>query len=426
MKNLKLKNKLTILYILTSLIPMLIISLLSFLDLRNTIYIVAPITILISLLIFIFICKPIKRDIVLAIDHLYQVSSFDLKGTDTRTGESSAVPEFVLVRKDEMGDLGKVTQAIIDNFVNIIGEVSSAAEELLNSSNEIQGSLNQTVFSSDEISKTIEEIAKAATEQASDTSSASSKANQLHRVIESDKVNMGKLNKSASDSLYLIDEGLGAIKDLIKTTDESILALEDIHQSIIKTNENTELIGKASNVIASIAEQTNLLALNAAIEAARAGENGKGFSVVAEEIRKLAEQSTISTKEIDVVLKDLQYNSKSTVGKMSNISSMMQSQARSMDITKGRYYDIEKAMNRSKKVLDDLRVSSSVVFKNKEELIQVMLNLSAISEENAASTQQITASVEEQSSSVTDIAGSFEKVYKASQELNTLVSKFKI
>jgi methyl-accepting chemotaxis protein len=118
----------------------------------------------------------------------------------------------------------------------------------------------------------------------------------------------------------VLNEGLKEIETLSMKTEENNKASMEIYEVILKTNQSSNKIGEASSVIASIAEQTNLLALNAAIEAARAGDAGRGFSVVADEIRKLAEKSSTSTKDIYNMVNELQRNAQEAVHTMKKIS----------------------------------------------------------------------------------------------------------
>jgi len=130
------------------------------------------------------------------------------------------------------------------------------------------------------------------------------------------------------------------IHDLIEKTDESRRAMDDIIRVIGETNDSSERIRQASNMISGIAEQTNLLALNAAIEAARAGEHGKGFAVVADEIRKLSEQTNQSTKDITSMLVELQEKSNQAIATGEQVKAAVDNQVTSVEATEAKYSEI--------------------------------------------------------------------------------------
>jgi len=219
---------------------------------------------------------------------------------------------------------------------------------------------------------------------------------------------------------------LSAIGELISNTNESENAAKEISKVIEDTNISSKNIGNVSVVIASIAEQTNLLALNAAIEAARAGEHGKGFAVVADEIRKLAEESTKSTKEIDNIVTELINNVDNAVKKMATITEIFEIQTLKVNITEDKFKEISIAINVTEKIVNELFLSSSEMNDNKIQVLEVIQNLSAIAEEYAASTEEASASTEEQIVSIDEIANESESLYELIQELNKFVLAFKI
>ncbi len=192
----------------------------------------------------------------------------------------------------------------------------------------------------------------------------------------------------------------------------------------MSNNESAVKIEKASVMIQSIADQTNLLALNAAIESARAGEAGRGFAVVAEEIRKLAEQSNMFTKEIKEIITELKLRSQSAVDTTLQVKEIVKEQGDSVAKTDEKFKAIAVAIEKTKTITENLIRSSEALTANKDQIHEIMENLSAIAEENAAGTEEASASIEEQTASVEEIANSSENLAKVSMELMGLVEKF--
>ncbi len=338
---------------------------------------------------------------------------------------SANLPEKLLSQKDEIGVLSKSFQSLVDNLRFFINKVNLSAADVSNSANTLSDVTEQTAVASEETARVIEEISRGANEQSDMTQNGADIVQSLGNILEKDLSLLRELNKSSDAVVELIHDGLEEVSDLTEKTIQTDSATRIIYDGIIKTNESSVKIGEASAVIASIAEQTNLLALNAAIEAARAGEHGKGFSVVADEIRKLAEQSRESTKQIDLTVKELQQNSNEAVQTMKQVISIIEQQGQSVKATDTKYRDIANAINMSVERVSQMNNLSAEMEQNKIRILEIMQSLAAISVQNAASTQQISASVEEQTASLEEISNSSERLKHLVNELNSLVSKFK-
>lgn len=336
------------------------------------------------------------------------------------------LPQKLLKQKDEIGVLSKSFQSLIENLRYFINKVSISAEDVKMSSDKLSDITDQTARVSEETARVIEEISRGANEQSEMTQNGADMIINLGRILEKDIALLSELNESSDNVVSLVNNGLEEVRELTEKTRQSDLATKQIFEGIIKTNESSAKIGKASAVIASIAEQTNLLALNAAIEAARAGEHGKGFSVVADEIRKLAEQSSTSTKQIDLVVKELQENSNEAVQTMQQVMQIIEEQQHSVEATDIKYRSIADAISVSVDRISNLNTLSSEMEQNKIDILDIMQNLAAIAEQNAASTQEVSASVEEQTASIEEISNSSEKLKELVDELKLLVAKFKI
>ncbi|MCC5912683.1 MAG: CZB domain-containing protein [Clostridiaceae bacterium] len=328
-------------------------------------------------------------------------------------------------RKDEIGVITRALETAQKNFLHLIKTITDQSEHVASSSEELTATTQQSTMAVEEVARAIEEIAKAANHQAKDTEGGVLKTEELSKLIEKDLEDMAQINKATEELTSLKNEGIHTIKNLIHKTQNSDKAIKTIYQSTIDTDESVGKIGEASELIQRIAEQTNLLALNAAIEAARAGEAGRGFSVVAEEIRKLAEESSNSVQLINGMLENLQKNSKDTISVMRDVLSIIKEQVGSVEVTEGKFDDIAEEVEIIKAIVTESMRSIEDMAKKKDEMGAIMESLAAIAEENAASTEETSASVEEQAASMIEIANASESLARLSEEMQESTAKFK-
>lgn len=206
-----------------------------------------------------------------------------------------------------------------------------------------------------------------------------------------------EMNQKGAEAAKIVHE-LSSTSD--QTTDAFIMISDQIH----KTNESVVKIQEVVNLIAEIASQTNLLSLNASIEAARAGEAGRGFAVVASEIQKLAEQTNSSAKVIDDIILTLSKESRQTVQSISEVTDMIMSQKEKLDETKVKFGVVDEGISSAVVGMAEVQEQADVCSRSGEHVVSLMTNLSAIAEENAATTQQTNASMNELNDATASLA----------------------
>lgn len=359
------------------------------------------------------ITKPIKE-----IDrHSKQIADLDI---------TKDVPDYLLRKKDEIGRLASSLQNITTKLREITVEVMYSSQLVTTTSQDLVKASHQSALAAEDVTKTVEQIASGASEQASSTEEGARKALQLGDSIDQNNMHIKELTHASKNVSAVVEDGLDEINRLSNITEETNNATKDIHGVIVSTNDSAIKIGEASNIIASIADQTNLLALNAAIEAARAGEAGRGFSVVADEIRKLAEQSSNSSNSINQVVKELQRNALNAVKTMEDIASQIEAQTKSVESSRDKYLTIRTAMEDEIKSVVAIHDNGKSMEYVKNEISAILETLTSTAEENSASTQQATASIEEQESFINKIASSSTELSQMAEKLYNTIQQFKI
>lgn len=331
---------------------------------------------------------------------------------------------LVLKRSDELGDMARGVQTLREELRQVMSKVKESSEVLNNAGRELSSMASQTSNTADDIGHAVEDISKGAVSQAEEIEMASSRINEMGGIIERIVDSVGTLDVTAGNMKMAGDRSVSIINDLSHSNDRTMSAIERIGRQVNATNESANKISEAIEIITNIAEETNLLSLNASIEAARAGEQGKGFAVVANQIQKLAEQSNESAQRIAEIIKELLQDSENTVAVMNEVQEIVDEQQEKLRETQSQFNDVSRGIDSSTDETSGIKDQTTHCDSARNKVVDVITNLSAISEQNAASTQETTASMQELNATINLLAESAGNLTKLSEDLEKRISFF--
>lgn len=326
-------------------------------------------------------------------------------------------------------EIGKVANSLNDTSIKLremIGAISESASKTSELSNNLSVITNESVRGTEEISMSMQEIAGGAIRQAEDASTASNITKELLEDINI-------VINQCREMLKVVEESKKANSYGVKGVQEASVSMETIAETnshnvreIDNLMKQSKEIGQIVDVISGIADQTNLLALNAAIEAARAGEQGRGFAVVADEVRNLAEQSSESAKQITSLINAIQSQVEIIVQVINKGTTEVMQGVEIVNKVGENFDEIEKAFNNISLTVNDVSKSAMSMAKKADVTSNSISSVASITEENSASTEEVLACVEQQMASMAQIGETSKNLDELVSELKGLIGKFKI
>lgn len=356
-------------------------------SLRNTIISMAVVMLTIFLAAFIIVLFMVKR-IVKSIDGA--VSNL---GNVAKGALQFEMKPVLLERGDEVGDIARAIQSLIHSLREILTNITSSAKALDGFSNQFAESFANITDSVDSVNTAVEEIASGATSQADETMSANQQVAEMGQALEETSANVENLHAS-SEKMEEYNETAGSnLEELNAISEQTKQSVIEVQKQTDLTNQSAKQIKEATELITDIAAQTNLLSLNASIEAARAGEHGKGFAVVADEIRALSEQSRQSAEKIVEIVDTLLVNSDTSVQTMSKVMDKISVQNDKLSETSQMFNLLHNEIGTVADAIVQIRKQAEALEDKKNKVTSIVDGLAAIAEENAASTEETSASM---------------------------------
>lgn len=326
------------------------------------------------------------------------------------------VDDKMLKRKDEIGDLSRVTVKLKDTLKGILKGISQNSESLLEASRALGNAADTTNGTMNEVQNAVSQVVANSTEQSKNSESTSENMRIMGEHITETSTEVDTLNQNAASMQKSSKKTADTLAQLCHINEEVERIIGEVKEQTDRTNASIQKINAAMEFITSIAEETNLLSLNASIEAARAGESGRGFAVVADQIKKLAEQSNQSGHEIEETTKALMEDSAREMEIMQRMQEIITEQSGSMQETRANVSEVLKEIEASMQSILQIRESTGRLAESRGEVMEAVEQLSQIAHDNVDSTQQTYTETQE-------VLDTFKQVYDSAGQLKKIADE---
>lgn len=378
------------------------------------VFILIAVSVAICLTVGILLSRNISRPVLRLKDALKKASAGDLT-TLVR-----------VVGQDEIAEASHQFNDMTRQMQNLVGQINASCSTVDHATQVISqiSATSAAVFS--EIATSMESISESSGDQAKGAElllNASIKLGLEIDQVDSSSADMTQVAKTAN---LVGEKGLETVAALVKSTEEKLVQSQAIDKAVTENHRSAQEIATILDTVIGIANQTNLLALNASIEAARAGEHGRGFTVVAEEVKKLAEASTDSVEEVKQYIEAIQNQSAHAVEVLQGIQKIERQQTLLVNETNASFQQIIESIDSLVRSVETLSVSASEMRHHKDHSLSLIERSSSGAEEMAASTQEVSSSTEEGSASLEEMSDLVQSLMSLIQSLKQTVSVFKV
>lgn len=381
--------------------------------------IVSIVTLVVSIVVAVIIMFYIRRTLIKPLELVVQEASYIANSDLSRV-------DISVRTKDEIGQLGHVFNMMRSNLKGLIGNIQENAEQM-------SASAQQLSASTEEITATAEDVSNQITMTTAHAQNSSQSTVESAAAMEQTTIGMQRIAEATQDLNESSQHASETAKDgentIVTAKQQMTIINESTHvvtTLVQKLSQHTEEINKITRVITDITDQTNLLALNAAIEAARAGEHGKGFAVVADEVRLLAEQSKASTSMIEELVAEIQLDTKDVEKAVENSLISVEDGVNIIESAGQAFSKITEAVHNMTMQIQEISATSEELSASAEE-VNASINEIAIGTEEAGKSLQVVAeSVEEQVASMVQVNQVAENVTVSATRLQEEALKFKV
>lgn len=377
------------------------------------------ITLTISLVLGAVICYFFAANIANPITAMASMATKVAQGD--LTGESIAVK-----RSDEIGVLAQNFNHMVDNIKGLLSQVSMASSQVAASSEQLSANASHTSMAAEQVADAMQQMASGATKQVTRLEETNQITSEISKGIDQIAVNIQTVAEASVDASEKANTGTVVVENAIQQMNMIHHKVQAAASVVNQLGDKSNEIGQIVSLITQIAGQTNLLALNAAIEAARAGEQGRGFAVVADEVRKLAEQSSIAANKISALITEIQTDTLRAVDVMDEGTAAVTNGISMVNLSGDSFKEILQAIDEVSGQAQDVSAIVQQVNAGTQEMVTGMDQATEISEKHSRETQSIVRIVSDQVASMEEVTSSSEMLAKMAEELQEIVLKFKL
>jgi len=371
--------------------------------------------VLMAVILGLIISRKIAKPVLVMAKAAEQIASGDLSGANIQ-----------IKSRDEIGDLARSFDKMKGNLRNLIQQVGRSTEQVAAFSEQLQAIAEQTSKASEQIASTVQEVATGSEKQARSVEESAKVIEEMSASIQQIASNAQHVTSAADQASELAAGGNEGVQAAIRQMNHISLTVQGLAEAVKGLGERSKEIGQIVEAITGIAEQTNLLALNAAIEAARAGEQGRGFAVVADEVRKLAEQSAYSAQQIACLIAAIQEETGKVVQSMQNGMEEVTEGIEIVNASGASFERIQKAVNNVTSQIREVSAAARQMSAATDQAVRSIGQIAKIAEVTAEGVQNVSAASEEQLASMEEISVSAASLAKMALELQDAVRRFKV
>ncbi|AHF06251.1 methyl-accepting chemotaxis protein [Desulfitobacterium metallireducens] len=368
---------------------------------------------LIALLIGLWLSRLISKPLKLILQTVEKIADGNLD-VQPLTGQA----------RDEAGRLATGVNKMLENLQHLVKHIQISAQHVADSSNQLLFVTEQTALTSDQIAASIDHVAAGTAKQSSSLDSTLNGIEEISSTVKSIATHSSSVTRLVEKTENTAQGGQKAVVQAMTQMSYIGQGTKSVQAAIQKLSQSSRQISDITEVISGIADQTNLLALNAAIEAARAGENGRGFSVVAAEVRKLAEQTAGATREIVVLIQDNENNLQDAIQSMQNDASLVNEGIEVVNHAGEGFDSITELIQNVMSEIQEVTQSIYSISSSSQTVTAAVRDVDEVSRETAAQAQTVYAGIEEQNASLEDLKVANLNLTELAQNLKLEINRF--
>lgn len=357
------------------------------------------------------IAKPVRK----MAEQVQRVSKGDL-----------AVEALASDSSDEIGRLARGFLQMTMNLRDIISRLRDTSQQVAAAAEQLTASAEQTSQATENIAQTMQQVAAGTEAQAHSVEESTEAVQDMSNGVRYISANAQTVSDRAAEAARVAAGGAESVQIVVAQMDHIHSSMKTLTDEVEALGGRSQDIGQIVQVIADIASQTNLLALNAAIEAARAGEHGRGFAVVADEVRKLAEQSGQSAKQIAKVVQMIQAQTNQAVQVTNNLTGEVRDGLVAVHAAGESFSNIQSSINDVATQIQEVSVAVEEMLASTDSVVVTMREIGQVADTTADGTQNVSGAAQQQLASMEEITASAAALSQMAEELQDMVGKFKV